>query len=148
MLDLICNELNNYFETSKYFGTFDIRNGAIDLSQLVENGDLQDGQYFRIVGSIFNDGVYQYPAEGLQDESFSNGSVWPMAVPKEVIELSTEIASWMEKNSDILNSPFQSESFGGYSYSKKSSGSVEGGVTWQSQYATRLNQWRKTRCRY
>ena len=73
-----------------------------------------------------------------------------MAVPSEVIDLSTEIDKWIEANADTLNSPFQSESFGGYSYSKASgtSGtSGDGSITWQSHFAGKLNKWRKMRCR-
>jgi hypothetical protein len=148
MLDIICKELNNYFETNKVYGTFTISEGSIDLSDLVEDGSLQDGQYFRIVGSVFNDGVYKYPASDLHDEVFEDGSVWPMAVPNKLVELSTEIADWIEKNQEVINSPFQSESFGGYSYTKKSSGSSDGGVNWQSQFKSQLDMWRKPRCRY
>jgi hypothetical protein len=107
---------------------------------------LQEGQYFRIVGSVFNDGVYKYPATELKDEVF-NGGIWEMAIPKELIELSTEIENWNNNNTSVLNSPYQSESFGGYSYTKKS-GTNGGDLTWQSQFASQLNQWRKVRCRY
>lgn len=148
MLNQICKELNNYFETSKYFGKFVIENGTIDLSDLVADGSLQEGQYFRIVGSVFNDGVYQYPASELHDEIFYKGSVWPMAVPNELVELSAEIKNWNEKNQEILNSPFQSESFGGYSYTKASGKSDSVALTWKDQFADRLSLWRKARCRY
>ena len=116
--------------------------GNIDLS-------LQEGQYFRIVGSIFNDGVYKYGDElELTDETF-DGAIWAMAVPKEVIALSEEINQWILDNSEALNSPYQSESFGGYSYSLKSSStSNNGALTWQSHFAERLNLWRKAKCRY
>ena len=44
-------------------------------------------------------------------------------------------------------SPFNSESFGGYSYSKSggssSSGNVDLSGTWQGAFADRLNNWRK-----
>lgn len=150
MLNDICRELNNWFETSKYFDKFTIKNGEIDLSDLVVDGSLQNNQYFRIVGSVFNDGVYQYPASDLTDEVFE-GAVWPMAIPKEILDLSSEIPNWISQNEEALNSPFQSESFGGYSYSKASgntSGNGDGSITWQSHFASKLNKWRKMRCRY
>lgn len=106
---------------------------------------IQDNQYFRIVGSVFNDGVHQYTSElELTDETFT-GAIWLMAIPKDVIDLATEISDWKEKYADTVNSPFQSESFGGYSYSKASGGSSSGssGPTWQSVFAKRLNEWRK-----
>lgn len=148
MLNEICRELHNYFETSKYFGRFVISNGEIDLSDLVEDGSLQEGQYFRIVGSIFNDGIYKYPTSDLKDEIFKDGAVWPLAIPNELVELSAEIADWNEKNGSVLNSPFQSESFGGYSYTKASGNNGSGTFTWKDQFASKLNPWRKMRCRY
>lgn len=149
-LNDLCVELNNYFEVKRCFGTFKISDGAIDLSELVDAGSLQTGQYFRIAGSVFNDGVYQYPASGLQDEEF-NGAIWPMAVPTAALGLLAEITEWVNSNSDDpnLNSPYQSESFGGYSYSKINNSSGAGTSadlgTWQNQFRSRLNKWRKIR---
>lgn len=150
-LNEICKEIHNYFETSKYFGTFVITNGEIDLSELVYDGSLQEGQYFRIIGSVFNDGIYQYPTSDLTDEIFKNGAVWALAIPTELIDLAAEIDTWNEKNDSILNSPFQSESFGGYSYTKASGNSSTSGdnvFTWRDQFSDRLNPWRKAKCRY
>lgn len=145
MLTELCQELKNWFDKDRFFGTFTISGGSIGLS---ETG-IQNGQYFRIVGSVFNDGVHQYPAAGLTDETF-DGAVWLMAVPQAVITLNQDIMAWQRKygtaDSEAM-SPFTSESFGGYSYSKGSgsSGSDGGGVTWQSVFASRLNLWRKIR---
>lgn len=146
MLTELCQELRNWFEKEKYFGTFTIEGG-----QLADCSYLQDGQYFRIVGSVFNDGVHQLPNDVLVDETFE-GAVWAMAVPPTVVALADKIAEWNSKyagiNSQLL-SPFQSESFGGYSYSKGSGGS-SGGTgsgssipTWKSVFADDLNNWRK-----
>lgn len=148
MLDAICRELNNYFETNKYFGRFIISDGTIDLSDLIANGSLQEGQYFRIVGSVFNDGIYQYPASDLHDETFEKGAIWTLALPKELVELSAEIENWNEKNRNVISSPFQSESFGGYSYTKASGNNSNGTFTWKDQFASQLSHWRKIRCRY
>ena len=144
----LCKELRNWFEKAKYFGTFRIVNGKIDLSELIADGSLQVGQYFRICDSVFNDGVYQYPASDLIDEVFE-GAVWAMAVPPTVIAMQAEINNWLE-NEDVqkaLASPYQSESFGGYSYTKASGGSNDSGegITWQKKFKTRLDQWRKIR---
>ena len=80
----------------------------------------------------------------MADETF-DGSIWPMSVPPALLCLGEEIKAWQEKNGDIAASPYTSESFGGYSYSKSTSGSatVAGMVTWQSVFKSRLNQWRK-----
>lgn len=142
MLSSLCKELNNWFDTHRYFGTF-----TID-SEGLQGAGLQDGQYFRIVGSTFNDGVYQYPAEGLSPETF-DGAIWAMAVPQEVIALDAKIDEWQEKYGGVDSenmSPYNSESFGGYSYSKAGGGSSDSGSaagTWQGAFANELKKYRK-----
>jgi hypothetical protein len=142
VLSELCGEIRNYFlrdrEKDIHSGTFTISGGSISLPFLI------DGQYFRVVGSVLNDGVYKYPAEDLTDETF-DGSIWAMAVPKDVIALSDEIDEWNVTNAEKLASPFQSESFGGYSYTKASNGSSNGssGWTWQDQFRTKLNRYRR-----
>lgn len=143
----LCRELKNWFEMSRYSGLFRITDGVIDLSDMVTDGSLQDGQYFRIVGSVFNDGVHEYPASDLDDETFT-GAVYAMAVPKEVLTLLNDINGWMEQYGAELSKPYQSESFGGYSYSLKaglSDASASGADAWRSVFASRLNKWRKIR---
>lgn len=148
MLSELCKEINNWFNYNqpKYFGDFVISNG-----ELTGDYGLQDGQYFRIAGSIFNDGVHKYPATDLSDETF-NGALWAMAIPSEVIALADEIEAWKAKYQSLDSpamSPYNSESFGGYSYSKSGGASASGTVdlsgTWQGAFADRLNQWRRIR---
>ncbi len=150
MLTEVCQEIRNWFDygMKKYHGPIVIQNNEI----IVPDVDLKDGQYFRIIKSVFNDGVHVYPHdESLIDEDFV-GELWAMAVPPSVIALVEEISAWQEKYGGIdsaLMSPYQSESFGGYSYSKLSgksnkSGSTDSPIaTWQSIFASRLNKWRK-----
>ena len=139
MLTELCQELHNWFNDEVYAGDFSIENGGISLPFL------QDGQYFRIVGSVFNDGVHCYEASSLnlQDEVFT-GAIWPMKVPPAVIALSEQISDWVEKNGSAVLSPYQSETWGGYSYTLKS-GLSDGasGTGWQSVFAKQLNRWRK-----
>ena len=139
----LCHELKNYFlrnrEADIHSGTFTISEGVIEpLSFLAE------GQYYRIVGSAFNDGVHIYEGETgtLVDETFE-GAVWAMSVPPSVVALASEIETWIADNSEAMNSPYQSESFGGYSYSKGSTASGAGGYTWVDQFAGRLKNWRR-----
>ena len=135
----LCKELNNWFDLERKYGEFSISDGTIVIDSL------QDGQYFRIVGSVFNDGVYQYPASELHDETFE-GAIWEMAIPPDILTLLSDINDWIDKYSDVLDSPFSSESFGGYSYSKGSVSSqsgASGNATWQSQFRSQLNKWRK-----
>lgn len=137
MLEQILRHLNNWFLLEIHEGTFSVENGSIALPFLLTN------QYFRIVGSVFNDGLHQYPATDLVDETFT-GSVWALAVPKAVIDLSVEIEAWQEKNGEAAASPYQSESFGGYSYTKRSAGNDSGTFNgWQDAFRGQLNDWRK-----
>lgn len=140
MLTELCGVLRNWFETDRISDTYTVKNGSIALPFL------QDGQFFRVVGSVFNDGVHQYPDYAMADETF-DGAIWPMAVPPAVLSLAEDIDAWQEKNGDAASSPFMSESFGGYSYSKASTSTANGGtgvvVSWQTAFKSRLNQWRK-----
>lgn len=139
MLEQILDHIHNYFVKEVYKGKYEIVSNTINLPFLIP------GQYFKIVGSILNDGLYQYPTADLQDESFE-GEIWALAIPSAVIKLSEEVESWLDKYGDMTFSPYQSESFGGYSYSKKSSGSADGAndsSTWQGVFKSRLNHWRK-----
>lgn len=138
MLENVLRHLNNWFLVAIHEGTFTVENGSIALPFLLTN------QYFRIVGSVFNDGLHQYPATDLTDETFT-GTVWALAVPKAVVTLSIDIAAWEEKNGEAVLSPYTSESFGGYSYTKASGGKADtSAVTgWQGAFRGRLNDWRK-----
>ena len=140
MLTEICAELKNYFidrDKDIHSGEFAIIDGSIDLPFLLE------GQYFRIVGSVLNDGVWQYPTSQLSDEVF-DGAVWAMRVPPSLIALAAEIEQWQTDNAATLASPYQSESFGNYSYTTKGAGSETGATfSWQNQFASKLNPYRR-----
>ena len=149
MLTELCGEINNYFDRNmpKYHKPFKIIDGAVEN---IESLGIQDGQYYRIIGSVFNDGVHQYtgtPDESLHDETFS-GSVWLMAVPQEVIDLASDIEAWVEKYKEISYSPYASENLSptSYSYSMNAKeGNESSGATWQNMFSSRLTKWRKTR---
>ena len=137
MLTEICAELRNWFVVPNgvHIQTYTISGGSISPSDF-----LQDGQYFRIVGSVFNDGVHRHPAHDLTDETF-DGAVWAMAVPPAVIDLAAEIEEY--NNSDAGKaSPFTAESFGGYSYTKATDANGAP-ISWQKAFASRLNKLRK-----
>lgn len=141
----VCQYLKNWFdrEQPKYFGNIVITNGA--LSQTY---GLKVGQYFRIVGSTLNDGVYNYPLTTLTDETF-NGAIWGMALPNAFIALLDDIEAWKTKYASADSaamSPFNSESFGGYSYSKSSGAgdtNKDKSGTWQGVFGARLAPYRK-----
>ena len=138
MIEQVLMHLKNWFLVPGgiHEGTYTIEDGGITLPFLA------NGQYFRICGSVFNDGLHQYPASDLKAETF-DGTVWALAVPQSVIELAAEIEAWQKKNGEASVSPYQSESFGGYSYSKATDSASGGAVTWQTAFRIRLNAWRK-----
>ena len=146
----VCSYLKNWFDRNqpKYFGNVSIINGALS-----ETYDLKVGQYFRIVGSALNDRVYEYPVTTLEDESF-NGAIWGKNLTKAFLALLNEIDAWKAKFNSLdtqdgkqAMSPFNSESFGGYSYSKSNGGtgdtSKDKSGTWQGVFGARLAPYRK-----
>ena len=147
MLSELCQELRNWFDRGQPHinGALEISSGKIITADFINV--IQANQYFRIVGSVFNDGVYKYTNDLMLIDEVFDGSIWLMAIPKAVLDLDKEIDDWMTKYFNIDSeamSPFDSESFGGYSYSKSSGGSSGGsGVSWQNVFASKLNLWRK-----
>lgn len=147
MLTEICAEIRNYFskESDRHFGTFAIENGVI--VPLLINADCA---YIRICGSRKNDGVHKISDNDLNDEGEFGGAVWEMYPPKAFLDLAAEISDWQTKNGGVDSaamSPFASESFGGYSYSKSKAGGngSSSSPTWQDAYRSRLNLYRKVR---
>ena len=150
MIAEICGHIHNWFtaDEDRHAGTYAIVGGALVLPFL------SDGQYFRIVGSALNDGVYRYPvdpedgAQALADETFT-GEIWAMKVPRAFQLLAGEIEAWENQYGAAVSSPYQSESvIGVYSYTKAGAGVGNGGISgasWQSAYKSRLNRWRKLR---
>jgi hypothetical protein len=150
MLDYI----HNYFVMDVFEGTIKIENHQIDNSKI----ELFNGQYFMIKGSIFNDGIWRYDEnlnidlnkdendDYLTDEEFE-GEIYLLAIPRDVIAICDEIKDWEVKNQDTLNGIYQSESFGGYSYSLKSGKSNTNGssesLSWRDVFGNRLKAYRK-----
>lgn len=145
MLTEVCAEIKNYFckKEDRIIGDFSIVGGNI-----VPSVDLAENQYFRIVGSVFNDGVHKN-GDQLTDETEFHGAVWKMRIPQDVIDLADEITEWQTKNADAIASPYASESFGGYSYTKASGygNSDKVGSDWRNQasFSARLNPYRRIR---
>ena len=135
MLEKMCAECKNYFVKDIHFGTFKIEGGAIEPLDF-----LQEGQYFRIVGSVLNDGVYQYQTSELTDEVF-DGAIWAMSVPPSFIALASDIDEWQKK--DGKPSAYTSESFANYSYTKATNSKGQP-VTWKEVFASELNNYRRT----
>ena len=159
MMTSLCREVRNYFvrsESDKVSGSFSVREGGIALSSpaewvYAEDFRIADGQYFRIVGSLYNDGVWQNSAEfmkNLREEEFT-GQVWLMAPPRDFIDLAGEIAAWIERFGDAALSPYASESFGGYSYTlrgtsrRNESARDNEDASWQTAFKRRLAAYRR-----
>lgn len=135
MLTEICRHIKNYFPKEIIKGSFVIENGLLSASK-----DFGDGDLYLIQGSRRNDGVHVHPALCLSDEEFE-GRVIKMSPPADFLKLCGEIEEWQQKNGSF-NSPFISESFGGYSYKRQESGGVA--ATWRAVFKDRLNDFRKT----
>jgi len=157
MLERLCASLHNYFERHPvphermvYPGEYTITGGSITLPFLLS------GQRFRIKGSALSDGVYTYgatikdddgdKAATLADETF-DGEIWAMYPPKAALEAAAEAKTWLSnsQNAAAIASPYTSESFGGYSYTKGTTNEADGmpSGTWYGVPKSLLNQWRK-----
>lgn len=142
MIDRICGFIHNYFTSSadKHVGTFTIEGGGISLPFLIH------GQYFRIVGSTLNDGIYQYPADGLSAETFT-GAIWAMKVPVALIRIAQEAEELEAQAGNSVNGPYTSENvIGAYSYTKAAN-AADGADSWlfgaDGVFGQRLNRWRR-----
>ena len=151
MLREVLDFIHNWFIKEPHTGSFEISGGILSPLDF-----LLEGQRFRVVGSVLNDGLYTYHAAGikdgddktvtLKDEAF-NGTICALAVPRDVIALADEIGAWVDTYGTVVNSPYKSESFGGYSYEKTANSLVGDGssqaLSWMDVFGKRLNQWRK-----
>ena len=88
MLEQVLSHLHNWFQREILPGTYTIQDGCIALPFL------RPGQYFRICGSVFNDGLHRYGPDMpmMEDETFT-GTVWALAIPQQVIDLAGEITA-------------------------------------------------------
>ena len=140
LLEEICGYLRNWFIVPDgiHRDDYTITDGKLTLPFL------QSNQYYRILGSVFNDGIHKYGdvTDTLIDESF-DGTVQALAIPTALISIAAEIAEWQNKNADVLSSPYQSESFGGYTYSRASDSASSNSLSWRVIFAPRLARWRK-----
>lgn len=144
MLEQVLGSIHNWFvRDTLSVGECTISDGALPASV-----PIPDGVWYRIRGSYLNDGMHLKgdKGEGLVDETFS-GTITTHVIPKSLLSIVSEIEQWQAKHGDTANGPYQSESFGGYSYHLKGDSSSSGGNVpnsgWRAVFAGRLNQWRK-----
>lgn len=140
MLEMVLTYIHNWFERETVIGEWTIEGGRIDLPHV------QEGQFYRIKGSVFNDGLHRHPDGYLRDETF-RGGISALVIPRSLLELVDEIAEWQAKYGEAEQSPYVSESFENYSYSK---GTVAGASSnsdltsgWQREFKGRLIPYRK-----
>lgn len=142
MLTELLQYLRNWFKRTEYSGNFTIENGQLKTEYSGGEISIANGQCFRVLGSALNDGVYQYPATVLRDETFS-GAVWGLAIPPAVLTLAEEIEEWQSKYAGAASSPYQSESYSRGSYSRTRASAGQSAVSWKTAFADRLAPWRK-----
>lgn len=140
MLETILIYLHNWFpiKGAARCGEHEIVSGELQADYL------KPGQYYRIKGSVFNDGLHIYPCDEpdcMLDEVFT-GEVWPLAIPKAVLEIADEIKAYRDENPDTDK---VSETFADYSYTRaqttKDGTSTAGG--WMAVFGPRLRVWRR-----
>jgi len=147
-LERVLYHIHNWFVMDAFtVRDCEIEDGALPASV---TDMMLDGQWFRIEGSFLNDGLHQNPDYDLYDETF-DGTISLLAIPRPLLAVVDEISDWIEATAEADRAAraakFQSESFGGYTYSLKAdsrANSTSGGLTgWQAAFASELNAWRK-----
>ena len=163
-IESVCGEIHNFFETSKEIGDYTIDGGGLSLPFL------SVGQFFRIIGSKFNDGVYIYSDEYLirdasWDDILNDYPNWMSVADKEWGELKhTELIdesfhgaicpmaiprAFLELTKEIDEyigsdaskaSPYVSENIGGHYSYTKAKPSDN---AWQNVFSAKLKRWRK-----
>ena len=168
MLTEICQYLHNYFDYERFIGEItivarqdglypsdeltpgdEILPNADESAKVFCNGveiEISDGQYFALFRQRIPLGVFQL-SELTENKTFA-GSVWLMDVPKAIKSADTWAETWKANNmaaGSEANSVYQSESFGGYSYSKgnNSKGKVGASIFDNAQFAAMLAPYRK-----
>jgi hypothetical protein len=144
MLTRICRYLKNWFVVKTYLGNIAVSEGKIYC-----NGseiEMQEGQRFALVRTHYVYGAYSYGDE-IEDYEFE-GAVWIMDVPADVLDVAVRMTEWEAANGGVDSqamSPYQSESFGGYSYAKglNSKGKVGSSVFDNAEFAAVLSPFKK-----
>ena len=138
----LCQDLRNWFDRARYIGhiTLDADGGVFCNGVAI---GLAEGQYFRVIGSVFADGVHVYPDTETAAENFT-GAVWAMAVPPDFLSLVREIEDWNTNARPKMLGPYSSEnlSSSGYSYQRQSAEDMAK-ADYKTVFGARLNKWRK-----
>lgn len=137
-LEAACVRLNNWFTVmgGVYSGAFSFVDGQLENPPAESPEYLTPGVFVRIAGSKFNDGVYVWPLDGMTDEKFT-GTVSVMRPPRAFLDLIERIEA-----EDSEATPYVSESFAGYSYTKATNAAGVPLSAWGT-HKGELNRWRK-----
>lgn len=143
ILEHVLGSIHNWFQRD----SFGVKECSVTDGALPASVPIPDGVWYRIQGSYLNDGMHLKgdSEEGLVDETFS-GTITTHVIPKALLAIVEEASQWNAKYGAESSSPYQSESFGGYSYTKKSGSSSSSGPEksgWEAAFAGRFVQWRK-----
>ena len=123
----------NFFEGTPLTGTFAITGGGLSPAP--------DAPYVAIRGRCYHDGVHEISGgvlDVLKTDEVFEGAVYPLRPPDDFLDLCKDISAYDDKTPVTGN---QSESFGGYSYTRASGAS--GLLTWQEAFAHRLIPFRR-----
>lgn len=128
----VMRRVRNFFERERIDGTFTISGGMLE--------PLPDAPYIAISGSAWHDGVFPagtLPETG-HDEQF-DGKVWGLHPPSDFLAMCESISEYDAKNPV---GAYQSESFGGYSYTRGNVGGTAGDG-WEAAFAGQLAPYRR-----
>lgn len=146
MLLELLSELKNYFEVEKVKGDFTLTSNSLLLNSTVNKP--QVGQYIYIRSTLnravckvigINKDTLSLQCENnfqLVDDNVKQVSY--LAIPQQIISLSTQIEEFETKN---IMSPYTSESFGGWSGSRAQG--RNGNITWQEAFSGKLKPFKK-----
>ena len=138
MLDKLLRELGWYRRPNKYVNQSKVEKFTIEGGKIAPSDFLEEEDYYRIIGSKHNDGLYQYPNSDLTDEVF-DGAVWVMNIPPAVVTLAQDIEEYAKSDAG-KPSAYVSESFGGYSYTKATN-SKGVPLSWKRVFEDELHDW-------
>ncbi len=139
MIEEVLAYLRNWFEYSFDLIPLEITDGKLPLPNSI------NGQYVRLTGSVLNDGLYvvdSYSIKLEREEPVKDVCISYLAIPQSLLDLIKEIEKWQGEQ-NAVSSPLESESFGGYSYTKKNAGDSGAGYSWKNEFAKRLARWKK-----
>ena len=145
-IEAVLDHLHNHFSRGSVTGTYSVSGGVLSPSI-----DGQTGQHYWVRGSVFNDGLHVIGGTDLTNEQPVSMTVNLLAIPSALLEICDEIEDWQAANADAMQkaaeSPYTSESFGGYTYQLKDGTAAQNGSDglsgWQLAFKSRLDRWRK-----